>query len=147
MPPPPKRTERISSFLRFEVLLPSPPTREVLFLFNQDKVNNTMKYRIGRVSQLYWTKTKIKTKIFISTTSPFRLAIQNHVCYTTRRDSQRVLVHGCISFLACCWLTWNTSSHTSSSVFQTAPSVGWPRRCPSHPSSRRNADNYIFMDL
>lgn len=27
------------------------------------------------------------------------------------------------------------------------PSVGWPRRCPSHPSSGRNADNYIFMDL
>lgn len=31
MPPPPKRTERLSSFLRFEVLLPSQPTREVLF--------------------------------------------------------------------------------------------------------------------
>ena len=27
------------------------------------------------------------------------------------------------------------------------PSVGWPRRCTSLPSSRRNADNYILFDL
>ena len=27
------------------------------------------------------------------------------------------------------------------------PSVGWPRRCTSLPSSRRNADNYILFVL
>ena len=78
--------------------------------------------------------------------SPFRLAIRKTICYTTSRDSQRVLVHGCISFLACCWLTWNTSSHTSSSVFQTAPSVGWPRRLPSIllGETRTTTSSWIF---